>query len=187
MLQEEFGLSIDVPGHIITVTLDDPVVAAIAISAIAKGRHLLPPADRGLELRVRVQIAACVHVLQAQMLPALDPLASAARLGLVSVVLLHTPQRVVVMVIAEASDDLLARAGAVGQLGTVQEEAVAVVLQADGRRARQGQALDRLENVFFAEVGCEGGATEEEKDRERILESSSHFRHYIYNICFFKC
>ena len=64
MFEVEFCLAIDISIDIIAVTLDFPVVSAISIALIPECRHLLPPGDRTLEARVRVQILLGVHVLE---------------------------------------------------------------------------------------------------------------------------
>ena len=64
MFEVEFCLAIDISIDIIAVTLDLPVVSTISIALIPERRHLLPPGDRTLEARVRVQILLGVHVLK---------------------------------------------------------------------------------------------------------------------------
>ena len=116
MLEVELGLAIDISIDIIAVTLDLPVVSAVSIPLIPERRHLLPPGYRALEAGVRVQILLGVHVLEAYLSAAPQLRTRPARCRFRGLLLLHSPQRVVIMVPIEAGDYLLARAGPVRQL-----------------------------------------------------------------------
>ncbi len=64
MFEVKLCLAIDISINIIAITFDFPVVATISIALSPESRHLLPPGDRTLEARVRVQIFLGIHVLK---------------------------------------------------------------------------------------------------------------------------
>ena len=161
MFEVKLCLAIDISIDIIAVALDFPVVSTISIALIPERRHLLPPGDRALEARVRVHILLGVHVLEPYFGAAPQLRTRPARCRFRGLLLLHSPQRVVVMVPIEAGDYLLARAGPVRQLRRVQEEAQSLIPQADGGGASQRQLLDALVNLDIQVSGA------------RLLTSSS--------------
>lgn len=91
MLKEKLCLAINVPCDIITVALNYPVVTTITISTVSKGRHLLSPAHRWLELGVWVKITASVHVFKTHKGTALELFSCSARLSFIAIMLLQCP------------------------------------------------------------------------------------------------
>jgi hypothetical protein len=52
VLEIELGLPMNISIHIIAIAFDFPVVTAVPIALVPKGRHLLSASDRALEIRV---------------------------------------------------------------------------------------------------------------------------------------
>jgi len=80
-----------------------------------------------------VQVLPRVHVLEPNEGAALESLPRLADWDVFGVGFFDGPEGVIVVVLVEAGDGLLAGAGAVGELGRVEVETRFGVLEADGR------------------------------------------------------
>ena len=106
---------------------------------------------------MRVQVFARGDVLEPNEVATLESRASHAWLHIVGVSFLYGPQRVGLVVVTLARDDLLAAAASISHLRRMQEVVVRKIAQPNGRRAGERCSLNELLDLLSVISLLRGG------------------------------